>query len=226
MLGSFLELSVWSRDVAASVAFWEPFGFEHGKVGDTWKHRYAVLSDGRLVLGLHEYEFDSPSLTWVRPGLAESLPALTAVGIRFEFAKTGADEFHEAGFRDPAGHMVTLLEARTWSPAFERCRLGTHLGHFREYRYPAAAPARTVAFWEQLGLVKDDAIEGPRAMASGICLAPEAGAAGPELVFEHHDLPAAVETLAGMGHAPGWSDGGDLLLRAPDGLGIRVIGVN
>ncbi len=222
MLGSFLELSVWTRDIAASVAFWEPLGLQHGSVGDTWKHRYAVLSDGRLALGFHEYEFDSPSLTWVRPGLADALPAFTALGIRFDFARTGSDEFNEAGFRDPAGQVVTLLEARTWSPTFERARAAALPGHFREYRYRAQDPAATVAFWERLGLVPDADAGGPRAVAGGISLAPRLAATGPELVFEHSDLDAAAQALAARGYAPARGADGALLLRAPDGLAVRI----
>lgn len=223
MLGRFLELSVWSRDITASVAFWEGLGFEHGLVGDAWQHRYAVLSDGRLVLGLHEYEFDSPALTWVHPGLAETLPDFTALGIRFDFAKTGLDEFNEAGFRDPAGQVVALLEARTWSPAFERVRPGTLLGHFREYRYAARDPAATVAFWERLGLVADTGEDGPRAVASGMTIAPRTDAAGPELVFEHADLQAAADALAAQGYATAPGGAGERLLRAPDGLAVRMV---
>ncbi len=222
MPGSFLELSVWSRDVAASVAFWEPLGFAQGAVGDTWKHRYAVLSDGRLVLGLHEYEFDSPSLTWVRPELVAALPALRALGIRFDFAKTGADEFHEAGFRDPAGQVVTLLEARTWSSTFDSTRPAGLLGHFREYRYPAPDPEATAAFWERLGLVRDADERGPRAVASGISLAPRKALRSPELLFEHHDLAGAARALAARGYAPRTQADGSLLLEAPDGLVIRL----
>lgn len=222
MLGRFLELSVWSRDIAASVAFWEALGFEHGLVGDTWKHRYAVLSDGSLVLGLHEYEFPSPSLTWVRPGLAELLPEFTALGIHFDFAKTAPDQFNEAGFRDPAGQVVTLLEARTWSPAFERARPGTVLGHFREYRYAARDPAATVAFWARLGLVADTGPVGPRAVAGGISLAPVDGIPGPALVFDHDDPEAAAAALAALGFAPEQDAGGAVLLRAPDGLRLRL----
>ena len=223
MPGRFLELSVWTRDIAASVAFWEPLGFEHGLVGDTWKHRYAVLSDGRLILGLHEYEFDSPALTWVHPGLAETLPDFTALGIRFDFAKTGLDEFNEAGFRDPAGQVVALLEARTWSPAFERIRPGTLLGHFREYRYAARDPDATVAFWERLGLVADAGDDGPRAVASGISLAPRTDVTGPELVFEQDDLPGAAEALAARGYVTTPAGTGERLLRAPDGLTVRMV---
>jgi hypothetical protein len=221
MLGRFLELSVWSRDISTSVAFWEGLGFEHGAVGDAWKHRYAVLSDGRLVLGLHEYQFDSPSLTWVRPGLAAALPQFQALGIRFDFAKTGPDEFNEAGFRDPAGQVVTLLEARTWSPAFERARRPTLLGHFREYRYPAPDPAATMAFWERLGLVPDGSDSVPRAVAGGVSLAPRSGILGPELVFELEDLQEAAAALAESGYRVE-EDRETLVLQGPDRLGVRV----
>jgi hypothetical protein len=222
MLGHFLELSVWSRDVAASVTFWEGLGLRQASVGDTWKHRYAVLSDGRLVLGLHEYEFPSPSLTWVRPGLAAALPELTALGIAFDFAKTGPDEFHEGGFRDPSGQVVTLLEARTWSPSFDTPHPRSALGHFLEYRYPAPDPIATAAFWERLGLLPDPGETGPRAVAGGVTLAPRAGLIGAELAFEHDDPPAAAEALARRGYLYETGTGNSLLLRAPDRLAIRI----
>ncbi|NGX17639.1 hypothetical protein [Wenzhouxiangella sp. XN24] len=219
MLGSFFELSVWSRDVAASAAFWEGLGFTQGVVGDTWPHRCAVLHDDRLALGLHAYEFDSPSLTWVRPGLAEALPELRALGLAFEFAKTGPDEFHEAGFRDPAGQVVTLLEARTWSPGPTRPPLATLLGHFREYRYATADPAAVTAFWETLGLVQD--LDGPRAIATGITLAPRSGLGAPVLAFEQDDLAAAAARLGERGYAVD-ADAGVVRLGAPDGLQIVI----
>ena len=222
MLGRFLELSVWSRDIAASVAFWESLGLAHGRVGDTWTHRYAVLSDGRLVLGLHEYEFPSPSVTWVRPGVAAALPGLAARGVSFDFAKTGEQEFNEAGFRDPDGQVATLLEARTWSADFGHAWPQSLAGHFREYRYPSRDPAATVAFWERLGLLADQTPGGPVAVAGGITLAPSAEARGPELVFEHHDMDALPALLAARGHALERGAGGAGLLRAPDGLLIRI----
>jgi hypothetical protein len=222
MLGRFLELSVFSRDIAASVAFWEGLGLAHGRVGDTWQHHYAVLSDGRLVLGLHAYEFDSPSVTWVRPGLADVLPGMTTLGIEFDFAKTGAHEFNEAGFRDPDGQVVTLLEARTWSRDFEHAWPATPLGHFLEYRYPSRDPAATVAFWERLGLVADATGAGPVAVAGGLTLAPRQAVRGPELVFEHTDIGAARDALAARGLAVEAAAGGELVLPAPDGLRLRL----
>jgi catechol 2,3-dioxygenase-like lactoylglutathione lyase family enzyme len=222
MLGDFLELSIWSRDIAASVAFWERLGFRHGLVGDTWKHRYAVLSDGHLHIGLHEYEFDSPSLTWVRKGLAEALPGLAALELDFDFAKTGRDEFHEAGFRDPAAQVVTLLEARTWSAGPVSKPGGGLCGYFLEYRYPADDPAGATAFWERLGLVVDREPDPPRAIATGIILSPCRELRGPELVFEHEDPVAAAQVLQGLGYAPE-TEAGEVFLPAPDGLAIRIL---
>lgn len=225
MLGRFLELSVFSRDIATSVAFWESLGLAHGRVGDTWQHHYAVMSDGRLVLGLHSYEFSSPSVTWVRPDLADALPHIRALGIEFDFAKTGAQEFNEAGFRDPDGQVVTLLEARTWSQDFGYAWPGTLLGHFREYRYPSRDPAATVAFWERLGLVADATGAGPVAVAGGLTLAPRQAASGPELVFEHPEADTVREALAARGLAVAVAADGAVCLRAPDGLLLRVEGV-
>ena len=65
LLGQFHELSLTTRDIRASVEFYEALGFSHCATGDTWPHPYGVLTDGRLFLGLHEYRFPSPSITTV-----------------------------------------------------------------------------------------------------------------------------------------------------------------
>jgi hypothetical protein len=79
-----------------------------------------------------------------------------------------------------------------------------------------------VAFWERLGLVPDADAGGPRAVAGGISLAPRLAATGPELVFEHGDLDAAAQALAAHGYTPARGADGALLLRAPDGLAVRI----
>ena len=65
MLGRFLEVSVRSSDIPESLAFYESLGFVQAPVSDAWSHPYAVVTDGRLAIGLHAREFDAPSLTWV-----------------------------------------------------------------------------------------------------------------------------------------------------------------
>ena len=45
MIGRFLELSVQTDDILASVEFYERLGFRQLQVGETWSHPYAVLTD-------------------------------------------------------------------------------------------------------------------------------------------------------------------------------------
>ena len=222
MIGSFLELSVWTRDIAASAAFYEALGLEHAATGDTWSHRYGVLTDGRLVVGLHEYEFDSPSLTFVRPGVASAVVDLEAAGVALDFAKTGATEFHEAGFRDPAGQVVTVLEARTFSPVDRAAIPGALIGYFAAYRYPARDPGLVADFWEKLGFVIDRDAEHPRIVVAGVTLAPMPGLKAPELVFHSPDLRAAARRLEGRGFSPDRGAGGALRLASPEGLVLRI----
>jgi catechol 2,3-dioxygenase-like lactoylglutathione lyase family enzyme len=158
VLGRFLEVSVHAPDVQESLAFYESLGFVQAVVGDTWSHPYAVLTDGRLYLGLHAFEFDSPALTWVHPGLVRHAPALEAVGIEFAFAKLDDEAFHELGFRDPAGQMITIIEARTFSPPTLNPALSSKVGYFEEFGIPTPDLARSTAFWDALGFVAFDPV--------------------------------------------------------------------
>ena len=64
----------------ASYEFYEGLGFKSVEVGEIWSHPYAVMSDGRVHLGLHAYRFDSPALTFVRPDLATYCRGLKRLG--------------------------------------------------------------------------------------------------------------------------------------------------
>jgi catechol 2,3-dioxygenase-like lactoylglutathione lyase family enzyme len=153
MLGRFLEVSIYAPDIQASVAFYESLGFVQARVGDTWPHPYAVVTDGRLFLGLHQYRFDSPSLTFVRPGIVQHASTLEQLGIDFAFAKLQEDDFHELGFLDPSGQMITILEARTFSPPSTDGLTGSQLGYFEEFGIPTTDLEQASQFWDRLGLV-------------------------------------------------------------------------
>jgi hypothetical protein len=152
MIGRFLELSVHAPDVLQSVRFYELLGLRPLSVGETWSHPYAVMSDGRAFIGLHGYEFDSPAVTFVLRNLARKQRHLEQQGIRFAFAKTGDDEFNEAGFVTPAGLMVALLEARTYSPPDFDSVDFSRLGRCAGLIVPAADLASERDFWSNLGL--------------------------------------------------------------------------
>lgn len=203
MLGRFLEISIHTPDIRESLAFYESLGLAQAVTSDVWSHHYAVVTDGSVALGLHQYEFPSPSLTWVLPGLARHVPALGDAGLAFEFLKTGEEQFHELGFRDPDGQMVAILEARTFSPPSEQVPAPA-IGYFREYRYPVRRLADSADFWEPLGFVAlrdEDDERGPAVLASdGIDLGIYEGRPAPSaLVFDCADMDAAAAHLARRG---------------------------
>jgi catechol 2,3-dioxygenase-like lactoylglutathione lyase family enzyme len=153
VIGKFHEISISTADIRASVEFYERLGFSQCVAGDTWPHPYGVLTDGRLFLGLHEYKFPSPAITCVKDGIAAHVSVIESLGIDIAWRKLGEDSFNEFGFVDPAGQMITLLEARTYSPTMRRAADTSLLGDFAEFSIPAADFDAMRAFWERLGFV-------------------------------------------------------------------------
>ncbi len=187
MLGRFLEVSVHTPDVRASLAFYESIGFVQATVGEVWTHPYAVVTDGHLYIGLHGTGIPSPSLTWVWPNLASHAPELEALGIEFNFARFGEEAFHELGFSDPSGHTITLLEARTFSPLAVGHAPTTAIGYFEEFGLPTGDLDAASAFWDKLGLVAFDRVEQPF---------PKAVLAGSDINVGLYDLELRAPVLA------------------------------
>jgi predicted lactoylglutathione lyase len=229
MIGRFLELSVQTDDILASVEFYERLGFRQLQVGETWSHPYAVLTDGRIPIGLHRYEFESPALTFVLPELATKLPHIERQGVSFKFRKLGADEFNEAGLIAPDNQMLTLLEARTYSPASFDDSDFSRLGRVSEWSVPVHDVDGAASVWENLGFRvagrHDD--PHPRALLSGediaIGLHERPALKRPALCFTCKDLDQTMGYLIEQGlhldaeHSP--VDGGPgFVLTSPEGL--------
>jgi catechol 2,3-dioxygenase-like lactoylglutathione lyase family enzyme len=235
MLGQFHEISITTQDIRASVEFYEALGFRQARTGDTWPHPYGVLTDGRVVLGLHQYRFPSPSLTCVRPGIARAIPAFEQLGITLAFAKTGEHCFNEIGFRDPGGTMVTVLEAPTWfGNEAGPVRSGSLCGWFEAFSLPAADFAASAAFWERLGYVALEERDLPwlhqPLTGSGLELALHRPRTFdlPMLVFSAEDLPARLARLrergiAASGELPrGLDPATHALLESPEGTPLLL----
>jgi len=109
LAGTFHEFSVAVEDVRGAVEFYERLGFTQATTADTFAHPYGVLTDGRLFIGLHKRGGPSPTLTFVRPGIAASLAAFEAAGIHLTRCRTGEEVFNEIAFVDPCGHEVAVL---------------------------------------------------------------------------------------------------------------------
>jgi catechol 2,3-dioxygenase-like lactoylglutathione lyase family enzyme len=235
VLGRFLEISVHTQDIGESVSFYERLGFSQCPTGDTWSHPYGVLTDGRLVIGLHQYRFPSPALTFVRPEIARHAAQLEAAGFTLAFRRVEPDVFNEVGLRDPSGQMITILEARTYSPC-ERARdEHSACGHFTEYSIPTRDFARSRAFWDQVGfVVAEEEVESP--YVHGVAMSDwlDLGFHRPRLsdrplfVFDAGDLRATLATLESRGirpsgELPGTLDPGHhALIESPEGLAFLL----
>ena len=233
MLGRFLEISVHSSDIPESLAFYESLGFVQASVGDTWSHPYAVITDGRLHLGLHARESESPSLTWVRPDLASHVGQLQALGIELAVERLGEDAMHEIGFADPSGHMITLLEARTFSPPALAPTHASQLGYFEEFGLPTTDLERATAFWDALGFVAFGPVRMPftKVVAAGRDLNVglyDVDLRNPVLTFSDPTMPERIAVLRDKGHRfverlpRGMDRRENALLEAPEGTWLLL----
>lgn len=152
-IGRFLEISIATPVIRESLEFYESLGFVQAAVGETWSHPYAVVTDGRLFIGLHGRAMPSPSLTFVLPQLQAGVVRLKERGVTFEDERFGDDVFNHAQLRDPGGLSIALLEARTFSPPQLDAPIESACGYFSELGIPARATAAARVFWESVGFV-------------------------------------------------------------------------
>ena len=161
MLGRFHEISIQTKDIRASVEFYERLGFSQAETGETWTHPYGVLTDGRIFLGLHQIAFDSPALSFVHADVARYAAQLAAQGVKLVYQRIAEHEFHTVGLKDPTGQMLVVLEARTYSPVLRGPERTPLCGYFEEFSIPSTDFAQAQAFWEPLGFVATEETEHP-----------------------------------------------------------------
>jgi catechol 2,3-dioxygenase-like lactoylglutathione lyase family enzyme len=159
VLGRFLEFSLATPDIQASLNFYTELGFSQAEVGEAWAHPYAVVTDGRVTLGLHQEAMPAPSLTFVKPDLLKNLDALERLGIEFEFRHLGNDVFNEVGWLDPSGQLVRLIEARTFSPSKRLANNTSRCGYFMEIGIPTPDRESAKKYWEDFGFVGMDELD-------------------------------------------------------------------
>lgn len=235
MLGKFHEISIETRDIAESVAYYERLGFSQCGTTDTWPHPYGVMTDGRLYIGLHQFKFPSPTITYVHPGVAQHAHVIEKLGIEVAWKRVGDDAFNEFGFLDPSGHPVRVQEASTHF-AGEQDRDGTSLcGDFAEYSLPSAEFEPMRAFWEPLGFVALGETDAPYLRMSmtsdhiDLAVHRPRTLDQPMLVFAAADMGERIERLRALDVAMsddlprGLDPRSVALLRAPEGTALLLI---
>ena len=224
-LGQYLEFSVRTPDILASLSFYKTLGFTELQIGDVWSHKYAVVSDGVLCIGLHDREFDAPSITFVQQDLAKRARSMTDHGFNFSFMHLDEDVFNELGLTDRDGHLITLLEARTFSGGDEFDN-DSMCGTWFELTLPVRDAVRSARFWASVAPVllrmREEPTTHMRFDAGGVALGLSESIAleGPSLCFKCHDKDALNELIKKQDFScekfPGF-EGAFVALKAPEG---------
>jgi hypothetical protein len=229
-LGRFLEFSVRTPDILASLAFYKTLGFAELETGDVWSHKYAVLSDGVLCIGLHDREFEAPAITFVQQDLAKRARTMTDHGFDFDFMQLDEDAFNELRLADRDGHRVSMVEARTFTSGdeFDNDSL---CGSWFELSLPVRDAVHAARFWASVApnllRMREEPTTHMRFDADGAALGLSESIAltTPSLCFRCHDkdtLKAVIEKN-GLWHEtfPGF-EGSFVALKAPEGTTLFV----
>ncbi len=242
MFGRFLEISLASADIAASVQFYERLGFTQLTTNDTWAHPYGVLTDGRVCIGVHQpgaeaarrANLAAPLLSFVLPDLATHARALGDRGFEPESAQLGEGAFHQLRLSDPAGQGIALLEARTFSPALRR-QSESLCGWFSAYSMPALGNEAVRHYWERVGFValetQDLPLPNLPLISDHVSLAlhPARALAAPTLVFVDPAMGEKLRLLDAAGiersaELPrGLDRSSNALLAAPEGTLLLLL---
>lgn len=205
MFGRFLEISLYAPQIRDSLAFYESLGFVQAPVGEAFDHPYAVVTDGRLFVGLHGQPISSPALTFVMPRLMHGIQQLEELGIELEDLKLGNEVFNRVSFRDPSGQCVNVFEARTFSPPQFETEPATTCGYFSEFGLPVREQAAMRVFWEALGFVAWDEQPEPFARTAitsdhlNLALYRSRAFRQPVLTFEDRDMRERLARLKERG---------------------------
>lgn len=224
-IGRFLEFAVQTPDILESLHFYKTLGFTELETNDVYSHKYAVVSDGELNIGLHNKEFDSPAITFVQQNLAKHARSMADHGYDFTVLQLDEDAFNHLGFKDRDGHAVVMVEARTFNRS-EEANNDSACGRWFELTLPVKDTVRAARFWAPVAPTLLEMREEPtfhmRFDATGVALGLSESIAleAPSLCFRCRDRQGLMELLEqrGIEHEkfPGF-EGAFVEIRAPEG---------
>ncbi len=155
MLGDFLEFSVSVPSLAEAANELQSLGFQEAITTEIADSQYMPLSMSSVTVGLRPTDDAALAISFIRPDLVNYLRAYRRIGIKPKFASLADDEFHRAGFEDPNGLQIVLLEARTCAPLLPDNAVVSILGDFVEFSTPTHSLTESTEFWGRLGMHRD-----------------------------------------------------------------------
>ncbi len=224
-IGRFLEISVRSQNVVESLLWYKTLGFSELETADVYPHKYAVVSDGVLNIGIHDREFESPAITFVQPDLARHARSMADHGFEFNFMHLGEERFNEIGVNDRDRHLVTIVEARTFHGNDEDDN-DSACGAWFELTLPVRDAVHSARFWGPVAgsilRMREEPTVHMRFDAGGIALGLSESIAleAPSLCFKCHDRDALKHLQQARDieakEFPGF-EGAFMVLTAPEG---------
>ncbi|MCK6626148.1 MAG: response regulator [Anaerolineae bacterium] len=164
-LGNKVEMSLAVADLSESLSFYEKLGLKKVDEGEK-PYPWAVVSDGRFYLGLHQQMFSSPTLSYFTlHGLSERMDHLPKLGVKLDNVQKLAPvqgmqnnellyglKFITAEFKSPEGQRVLLAHR---SSNVETTPSGrkfyTKYDGSTELSLPTQDLNAALAYWRQLG---------------------------------------------------------------------------
>jgi len=221
LFGRFLEISLPAVNIRESLDWYLMLGFTECPVGDMYQHHYAVVTDGRVCIGLHGANIDEVALTFVRPELSRHLEALQTAGLDVDDIYKGEEHFHQLVLHDPSGMQIRLIEARTFSPAL--VEQTPAIGQVRNLSLTTPYPDDASSFWQQGGFdAHDDGDDSIELLMPGMTLLLTAGRGAPRLNLYCPDQQEPLNLLNRL-DLRYQKRGNELELMSPEGLHIRII---
>lgn len=229
-LGRYLEFSLYTPDILESLGFYRMLGFSELEIGDVWPHKYTVVTDGVLCIGLHDQHFEEPSITFVQQDLAKHVRSMTDSGFDFRLVQLDEDAFNELGLDDRDGHRVTMLEARTFTGGDEFDN-DSACGTWFELSLPTRDAVHAARFWASVAPVvlkfREEPTTHMRFDAGGVAvgLSESIALEAPSLCFRCHDKQALFDLIErhALEHQkfPGY-EGAFVSIKAPEGTTLFV----
>jgi len=224
-IGHFLEISVCSQDVVESLLWYKTLGFSELETADVYPHKYAVVSDGVLNIGIHDRDIDSPAITFVQPDLARHARSMADHGFEFSFMHLGEERFNEIGVNDRDRHLINIVEARTFHGNDENDN-DSACGTWFEVTLPVRDAMHSAGFWGPVAgsilKMREEPTVHMRFDAGGIALGLSESIAlrKPSLCFKCQDRDTLKHLIEARGlevkEFPGF-EGAFMVLTAPEG---------